>query len=282
MSGGFLVFLGAAFWSLNSPLVKYLTLDSLLICGLRSAIAGFVLAAAIRPKHLKWNCWMAVYVCSYAGLCLSIILALSSTSAPVAIGMQYTAVIWLFLANLLKTRRFYIQSFIPVLVIFIGVIFFMCSGGNSSIQTGNLIALTEGVFFALMTVSAKKVAGSNPIGLTAVSNLFTGAITFFFFPASLAGITVMTASDWGIMLVLGVVQVGAGYACYNMGIQRVSAQKASVIALWEMILGPIWVALFLKEYPTLMVLTGFVIILIGMLLDALISGKSSKHSLDLS
>ena len=38
------------------------------------------------------------------------------------------------------------------------------------------------------------------------------------------------------MLVLGVVQNGAGYTFYNYGIQKVSAQKASVIALWEMIL----------------------------------------------
>lgn len=283
MSGGVLVFLGAVFWSLNSPLVKYLTLDSLLICGLRSLIAGVTLAAAIRPKQLKWNGWMAVYVCSYAGLCISIILALGSTSAPVAIGMQYTAAIWLFLVGLLTTHRFHVRTFIPVLIISIGVVFFMCSGNDSASQTGNLIALTEGIFFALMTVSAKKVAGTNPIGLTAVANLFTGIITFLLFPGALANITAMTTTDWGIMLVLGVVQIGAGYACYNMGIQRITAQKASVIALWEMILGPIWVALFLKEYPTPMVLTGFVIILIGMLLDAIMGVKQpgcspAKHS----
>ncbi len=110
LSGGLLVFLGAAFWSLNSPLVKYLSLDSLLICGLRSLIAAIVLASAIRPKQLKWNRWMSVYVCSYAGLCLSIILALGATSAPVAIGMQYTAAIWLFLVNLLSSWSHFCSS----------------------------------------------------------------------------------------------------------------------------------------------------------------------------
>ncbi len=34
-SGTILVFLGAVFWSLNAPLVKFLTADPLLICGLR-------------------------------------------------------------------------------------------------------------------------------------------------------------------------------------------------------------------------------------------------------
>ena len=156
VSGGLLVFLGAAFWSLNSPLVKYLSLDSVLICGLRSLIAAIVLAVTIRPKQLKWNWWMVIYMCSYAGLCLSIILALGATSAPVAIGMQYTAAIWLFLANLLKTRKFHTRAFVPVAIIFIGVVCFMCSGGDAASQTGNFIALSEGIFFALMTVSAKK------------------------------------------------------------------------------------------------------------------------------
>lgn len=275
LSGGFLVFLGAAFWSLNSPLVKYLSLDPVLICALRSVIAGIALAATIRPNQLSWNGWTLVYVVSYTGLCMSIILALGATSAPVAIGMQYTATIWLFLVGLLRTHRFRFKSFLPVLVIFIGVVFFMCSGSDAASQKGNLIALTEGVFFALMTISSKKVAGKNPVGLSAVGNLFAGAAIFLFVPGTVGKMSVMTGLDWVIMLVLGVVQNGAGYAFYNYGIQKVSAQKASVIALWEMILGPVWVALFLKEYPQPTVLIGFVIILLGMLMDALLNSEAA-------
>ena len=206
---------------------------------------------------------------------MSIILALGATSAPVAIGMQYTATIWLFLVGLLRTHRFRFKSFLPVLVIFIGVVFFMCSGSDAASQKGNLIALTEGVFFALMTISSKKVAGKNPVGLSAVGNLFAGAVIFLFVPGTVGKMSVMTGLDWVIMLVLGVVQNGAGYAFYNYGIQKVSAQKASVIALWEMILGPVWVALFLKEYPQPTVLIGFVIILLGMLMDALLNSEAA-------
>ena len=58
----------------------------------------------------------------------------------------------------------------------------------------------------------------------------------------------------------------------------ISAQKASVIALWEMILGPVWVALFLKEYPSPIVLAGFVIILAGMLLDTKINVPDARET----
>ena len=268
LSGGVLVFLGALFWSLNSPLVKFLTLDSMLVCGLRSLIAAVALCAFIRPKQLNWNIWMLVYVCSYAALCMTIILSLKMTSAPIAIGMQYTATIWLFIVGVIRTKKFRMKSFIPVCIIFAGVVFFMCSGTDATSSTGNLIALSEGVIFAVMTVSSKKAAGTNVIGMTAIANIFTALVVTALFPSSMAQVSQMTGQDWIIMLILGVVQVGGGYCFYNLGVQKVSAQKASVISLWEMILGPIWVALFLQEYPSIPVLIGFVIILIGMLLDA--------------
>lgn len=270
-SGVILVFLGAVFWSLNAPLVKFLTADSLLICGLRSIIAGITLAPFIRFKRLNWTPWMAVYICSYCALCISIILALSKTSAAIAIGMQYTATIWLFLANFIVTKVFNKKAFWPVCVIFAGVIFFMCSGTDKSSSSGNMIALLEGIFFAFMSVGAKKSAGTNPLGLTAIANLFTGIFVFALFPSRLGYVTTLASGDWIVLIILGVIQIGAGYAFYNLGIQKISAQKASVIALWEMILGPVWVALFLREYPSPVVLTGFVVILAGMLLDAKIN-----------
>lgn len=259
-------------------MVKYLTIDSRLICGLRSLIAAVTLVGFIRPKQLHWNRWMIVYLFSYSALSLSIILALDKTSTPIAIGMQYTAIIWLFLANLFLTRKFELRAFIPVCVIFIGVIFFMTSGTDASSKTGNLIALSEGVFFACMTVSAKKVFGSNPVGLVAIGNLFTAVAVFVLFPDTIAHIPAMTGMEWGLMLILGVLQVGGGYAFYNMGLLRVSAQKASILALWELILGPLWVALFLREYPPVPVIIGFVMIIIGIFLDAKLNAVSEKSA----
>ena len=275
VSGGLLVFLGALFWSLNAPIVQHLTADPFLMCGLRALIAGIAMAAFIRPKKLQWNGWMVLYACSYCALCLCIMLSLSMTSSAIALGMQYTALIWLFLASLVQTRKFRFRSFIPVCIISAGVVFFMCSGSDKTSATGNLIALLEGIFFACMTASSKKAAGTNPLGLTAVGNLFTGILVLALFPARTATMVTLSAMDWFWLLILGVVQIGCGYAFYNLGIQRVSPQKASVIALWEMILGPVWVALFLGEYPNLPVVIGFVIILAGMVLDARLSTQNS-------
>ena len=114
--------------------------------------------------------------------------------------------------------------------------------------------------------------------MTAVANIFTGVLMCIVFPANMATISGMTTRDWIVMIILGVIQVGGGYCFYNLGVQKVSAQKASIISLWEMILGPVWVALFLKEYPSIPVLVGFVIILAGMFLDAKMSGTPAESS----
>ena len=272
LSGSMLVFFGALFWSLNAPLVKFLAVDALLTCGLRSLIAGVVLLPFLRPSKLRWSPWLAVYLVSYACLCLGVVLALRWTSAAIAIGMQYASIVWLFLASTIASRKLERKRILSVVLITVGVIIFMLSGISGSSMTGNLIALTESISFAFMTVGAGKSAGENPLGLTALANLFTGLFIFFFLPPQFTDLGTLTGMEWTIILILGIVQIGLGYALYNMGVRRVTPQKASVIALWEMILGPVWVALFLREYPGLLVLTGFIIILAGILADARADG----------
>lgn len=268
VSGSVLVFLGALFWSLNAPLVKFIELDALLTCGLRSLIAGLFLLPFLRPSKLRWSPWMAVYLVAYTCLCVGIVLALRRTSAAIAIGMQYASIVWLFLVSSIAARKLDRNHLLPVILIATGVIIFMLSGISGSTMTGNLIALTESISFAFMTVGAKKSAGTNPLGLTALANLFTGLFVFLFLPPQFTDLGTLNGQEWLIILILGIVQIGLGYALYNMGVGRVSPQKASVIALWEMILGPVWTAIFLHEYPGLLVCVGFVIIIAGILADA--------------
>ncbi len=277
LSGGWMVFLGAVFWSLNAPLVKFIDMDSLLLCGLRSLIAAVVLLPFLRVGKLRFDRWLVIYIISYFMLCAGIILSLNQTSAAIAIGMQYAAMIWIFLLDVILTRSFSIKKFLPVILIFSGVFCFMLSGFQDGNLTGNLIALTESISFACMTISSQKAARDNPLGLTALANLFTGLFVFLFLPPSFSDLARLTEQEWKIMLILGVIQVAVGYACFNIGVQRTTAQKASILSLWEMILGPLWVAVFLKEYPSILVLVGFVIIIVGMFVDTLMKHAAAPQ-----
>ena len=277
VSGGLIVSLGAFFWSLNAPLVTFLTLDSIWICALRAAIASVVLLPFLRVRRLNWNWWMPVFFCSNCAVCLLVISALHLTAPAVAIGMQYTAPMWLFLAGWIATGRFRVRAAAPVAVILAGIVLFMLSGTDKTSNLGNLLAFLSGPAFALMTVASRKAAGTNPLGLTALSNVFTALVVPLLFPSCLSGLRVMTGTDWLVMAILGAVQVGAGYGLYNLGVQMVSPRRASILALWEMLLGPLWVALFFGKYPAVPVLIGYAFLLAGILLDVYLNGKTDEE-----
>ena len=84
----------------------------------------------------------------------------------------------------------------------------MCSGTDNSSSSGNMIALLEGIFFAFMSVGAKKSAGTNPLGLTAIANLVTGIFVFTAFPSTAGYMRTLSAGDWTVLLILGIIQIG--------------------------------------------------------------------------
>lgn len=275
-SGSWLVFLGVLLWSINPPLIKIIEIDPMLVCAIRAGIAGLVLAPFIRLQLIKWNGWILLFVLSYTSLSLAILTALKMTSATIAIGMQYTSPVWLFVfALLLHKERFRWKSFLPIALIFMGVLIFIMSGTNKSDNIGNLIALTEGISFALMTVSGKKAGGSNTLGVVAIANLASAPLIFAFLPPSIGDLFTIPAAQWYILLLIGVVQTGGGYAFYNLGLRTVSPQKASIINLWEIILGSTWVAIFLHEYPNTAALSGMIVIFIGLFFNSYLQGEET-------
>ena len=270
LKGTLFVLLAAVCWSINSPIVKYLTLNPFLICGLRSLIAGIALLPFLRIREIKKNRYLPLYFISYTALCLAVIISLSLTSPAIAIGMQYTASLWIFIGTVAMTRKIPWRQFLPVLIITAGVAIFMISGGSGdSNSTGNVIALSEGIFFALMTLSSKKVTDTNALGAVCLANLTTVGVVFLLFEPARLGFTAITPLDWILMLIMGVIQVAGGYGLFAMGIQTISAQKASLLALLEMILAPLWVALFIGTIPPMMVQIGLLVVLAGLLLETL-------------
>lgn len=265
ISGELLIFLGALFWSAAAPLVKFMSLDSVLITGVRGLITAAALLPFARLSKLRWNRWLVLYIICYSGLSISIICAFKMTSAAIATGMQYTAVVWLFLASLLQRKRPDRRTVFSVLLILAGIVLFMSMGFDGSGMRGILVAFAEGIFFAGMTVTSKYAAPDNPVGQTAVSSLICGVFVFCVMRPEVQTLRTCPAVDWVLLVTLGIV-AGVGYLTYNMGTARIASQKALIISLSEMILSPLWTAVFLKEAPGARAVLGVLFILTGMVL----------------
>lgn len=279
--GTALAFVAALLWSTNAPLIKSIDLDSTLVAGLRALIAGVVLLPFLQPNKIKWSLPVFAMMALFTLQSFFIVLALKTTSAPIAVGMQYTAPVWLYLIARLRKEAVSKSHLLPLGVLMVGVAVSMCSQSDNVTLAGNLIALASGVWFALLTYTMQRTGRENPLGMVCLNNLFMAVVMLGYcaLRGTLSQVAEMSASDWAIMLVLGVVQFGGGYVCYNLCLQRISASHAATITPLEMVFGPLWVALFLHEYPDVIGFIGFLIIVCGVVLEIVYTRRRERYAL---
>ncbi len=277
-SGTLLAFAAALLWSTNAPLIKSISLDSTLVAGLRALIAGIVLLPFLKPKQIKWGSPVLLMMVLFTLQSFFIVLALKTTSAPIAVGMQYTAPVWLYIIARFKKEPVSRAHLVPLGVLMAGVVVSMCSRSGDVTTLGNVVALISGIWFALLTRAMQHTGNSNPLGMVCINNLFMAVIMLGYcaLNGTLSQIATMDTAAWGIMLVLGIFQFGGGYVCYNLCLQKISASHAATITPLEMVFGPLWVALFLHQYPDLIGFIGFLIIACGVVLEVIYTRRREK------
>lgn len=107
-----------------------------------------------------------------------------------------------------------------------------------------------------------------------LSGLFAIAITLAIC-LSLGLSIVLSPRDGGIAMGMGVFQVGDGLIFYTLGSRSLPSAELTLLSLAEVLLGPLWVWLFLGETATANTLVGGTVLLAAIVGNAL-SGKRRK------
>jgi drug/metabolite transporter (DMT)-like permease len=76
------------------------------------------------------------------------------------------------------------------------------------------------------------------------------------------------ALDLALLAALGVTQIGLGFVFLTIGGRLIPAGEVALITLLEIVLGPLWVWVFLSERPPTATLIGGAIVLGAVLLEA--------------
>jgi drug/metabolite transporter, DME family len=118
------------------------------------------------------------------------------------------------------------------------------AGAGASVVVGNLTCFLLCLLIATIGASMKVGGGSG------------GAGAGFF-----RGLEVLDAKKIGVLLFLGVFQVGLAYVCITKGMARVPALQASLLLLVEPTFNPIWSFLVLNERPSPWSIAGGAVIL---------------------
>jgi drug/metabolite transporter (DMT)-like permease len=258
--------IAAVLWSLGGVLIKSVDLHPFVIAGIRSLIAGTVLALINRRLNFIWTKeqWGAG-IC-FTCMTFAFVTATKLTTAANAILLQSTAPIYIVLLSgpLLKekiTRR----DLLAVTLVMCGMLVFFLERVSPEHFIGNLVALFSGVTFAGLVLCLRMQKGQSTL-----ESLFLGhalntliGVPFVFFGKA------PTMHDTWALITLGVVQLGIPYVLYGIAIRHVSALEGSLIPIIEPILNPIWVAIFVNEVPSALSLVG----------GAIVIGAVAWHSL---
>jgi drug/metabolite transporter (DMT)-like permease len=147
------------------------------------------------------------------------------------------------------------------------------TGGEQALVTapdparGNVYALASGFTYALMLVGLRWLGrrGDHDAGLATVAAGNLLAFTFALAPA--LPVTTFDAASAGVILYLGIAQVGLAYWCLTRGIRHVPAFEAITTLQLEVAMNPVWTWLVHGERPGARSITGGAIIVCATLLN---------------
>jgi drug/metabolite transporter (DMT)-like permease len=249
----------AVLWSTAGAAVKLSPLTSWQLASGRSLVAALVLALAI-PAGRRLPSWRGLATSvAYAGTVVLFMLASKLTTAANAIFLQSTAPLYvLLLSPLLLRERPSRGELAAVPVFLLGLSLFFLDQLAPGQMWGNVIALGSGLAFAFCILGMRAV-GEEGSAVLVWGNLIAGLCVLV--PA-LDGPT-PTPQDIGVVLFLGIFQLGLAYALFQRGLRETPAVEASLLVLLEPVLNPVWTFLFAGERPGPWALVGGTIILLA-------------------
>jgi len=127
-----------------------------------------------------------------------------------------------------------------------GVAIMVAEGLAAGHVLGNLAALVSALGFALFTIALRLGRDEDMLPAVSLGGVFTLVVAVVL--CLVTGQTLlMSPVDMSLALGLGVFQLGLGLGLYTLGSKALPAAELALLAMTEVVLGPIWVWLFLGE-----------------------------------
>jgi drug/metabolite transporter (DMT)-like permease len=259
--GRLFIFSAAVLWSLAGVFIKFLDLHPLAIVFYRSLFASLVFIPFLKRSDFCFNVPIFISVLTYTAAISAFVSANKLTTAANAIVLQYTAPVFVFLiTRLLLGEAVSAINWMALVLSMTGVGVISFDSAGEPEMAGVVVALLSGIFFATYIVNLRKTQQISPVYLNWLNNLVCALLLL---PVVSAHLGISIWQGW-ILAVMGAVQLGLPYFLFSKGLQSLPVQEASLIALIEPVLNPLWVALALGEMPSRATFSGGAMILLGL------------------
>ncbi|MEI2719157.1 MAG: DMT family transporter [Gemmatimonadales bacterium] len=276
MSPRLKIAIAALLFSTGGAAIKAAQLTGWQIASFRSGVAALALLVAV-PAARKGFGWKTALVgIAYALTLVTFVLANRLTTSANAIYLQSTAPVYLLLLGPWLLREPISRRDLPILAaVATGLVLVFLGVDTPSVTApdpvrGNLLAVVSGIAYALMLIGLRWLGRDHATQGHGVSAVILGNLIacVAVLPWALpVGPTPM--ASWGVILYLGVFQIGGAYLLVTSGLKRVPALDASLLLLVETALNPVWSWLVLSEVPSMMALAGGAVIIVATAWQAL-------------
>jgi drug/metabolite transporter (DMT)-like permease len=272
--------IAALLFSTGGAAIKAAAFTGWQIACFRSGFAALVLWLLIPGARRGWT-WRTVLVgVAYAATLVLFVLANRLTTSANTIFLQSTAPLYvLLLSPWLLRERVRLTDVGFMAVVGVGLLLFFVGTEPPLITApdpvrGNLLASGSGVTWALTVCGLRWMgrdgAEHGAIGAVVVGNVLAFAATL---PRALP-LAAHPASDWAVIVYLGVFQIGLAYALVTSALRRLPAFEASIILLIEPAFNPLWAWVVQREVPSPWALAGGALILGATTLRTVLDARS--------
>jgi drug/metabolite transporter (DMT)-like permease len=183
---------------------------------------------------------------------IGMVVALSKTSVAIVLvifalsPLAAAVMAWILIGE--RVRNY---TWIAIGVTVAGVAFMVSGPGAGGSTSGALVALVIPLAFGYGTVMIRRHSEIAMAPAMLLSAALSSVISVpFAHPFDL------TRHDLLLLLTFGFAQLGIGLALFSIGAARAPATDVALLAMLEPIMGPIWVWIFVSEYPGVPALIG--------------------------
>ena len=263
--GFWLVVAAAICWSTGGLIARLVATGPWTTVFWRSVFCAAFLSAAVAIAQrgrlgavVRQSGWPGVLMAAcFATASTCFIMALARTSVANTLVIQSLSPFiaglggWLCLGERVRRRTWVAMS----AALFGTVVMLWGSTGVGS-RAGDLLALVTATAFAAATVIVRsRPTVSMPVAVALAAAL--GALGAY----GWADPRSATTGDLALLALFGIGQLGAGLLLFTAGARLIPVAEASLIAVLESVLGPVWVWLAVDERPGAFSLIGAAVIL---------------------
>ena len=253
-----LVIAAACLWSLSGLFSKTIGLSGPVMATYRALFAAAVLALLLRGRKRPVQPAIFSMMLCFVVMNASFVTAMTLTTAANAIFLQYSAPLFVFIGSVFWLKEPVTRAGLISLAIGMAGVAIIVAGDLAADPLGISLALLSGVAYAGVFLHLRFLKEEDPYWLTFYNHLAAGLVLIPFLPL-ISGPSLPWQIPWtgmAAMALFGIVQMGLPYVLFAKGVQKVTAQKATLIALLEPLLNPLLVFMALGETPSQWTLAG--------------------------